>query len=174
MVDTSTLQEYGGYLQQQRGELEKQKQIIQEFSPQITQTQKQLMSATPMSQTRIQFQEALRTGEKEQALKEITSYEGQIGQTQKQYESYLKTPSGIYQYAKETGVKGTPILGYPTGEGKGKADKEWKSFHFTSYDNPFLPSDEIIKMKETYPGDRFAQECLGEFKKKEGLVYKDS
>ena len=52
-------------------------------------------------------------------------------------------------------------------------DKDWKYFHFTSYDNPFLPPAEIQKMKDEYPEDRFAQEVLGEFKKKEGLVYKE-
>jgi len=52
-------------------------------------------------------------------------------------------------------------------------DKDWKYFHFTSYDNPFLKADELQKMKDEYPDDRFAQEVLGEFKKKEGLVYKD-
>ena len=56
---------------------------------------------------------------------------------------------------------------------KEESDNDFKYFHFTSYDNPYLPPEELVKMKETYPGDRFAQECLGEFKKKEGLVYKD-
>lgn len=54
-------------------------------------------------------------------------------------------------------------------EGK---DPDYKYFHFTSYDNPFLSPAEIQKMKEEYPEDRFAQEVLGEFRKREGLVYK--
>ncbi len=55
-------------------------------------------------------------------------------------------------------------------EGK---DKDWKYFHFTSYDNPFLPVEELAKMKSELPEDRYAQEVLGEFRKKEGLVYKE-
>lgn len=52
-------------------------------------------------------------------------------------------------------------------------DTDWKYFHFTSYDNPFLPAEELAKMKSELPEDRYAQEILGEFRKKEGLVYKE-
>ncbi len=55
-------------------------------------------------------------------------------------------------------------------EGK---DPEWKYFHFTSYDNPFLKAEEIEKYKVNITEDRFAQEFMGEFRKKEGLVYKE-
>lgn len=52
-------------------------------------------------------------------------------------------------------------------------DSDYKSFHFTSYDNPFIPSEEIDKAKEELPEDRFAQEYLADFRKTEGLVYKE-
>src|SRR3990167_1239806 len=52
-------------------------------------------------------------------------------------------------------------------------DKDFKSFHFTSYDNPFLLKDEIDKAKETLPPDRFAQEYEASFQKTQGLVYKE-
>lgn len=52
-------------------------------------------------------------------------------------------------------------------------DKDFKSFHFTSYDNPHLPKDELDKAKETLPPDRFAQEYLASFQKTQGLVYKE-
>lgn len=52
-------------------------------------------------------------------------------------------------------------------------DEDYKSFHFTSYDNPFIPSDEIDKAKEEITEDRFAQEYLADFRKTEGLVYKE-
>lgn len=55
-------------------------------------------------------------------------------------------------------------------EGK---DTDFKSFHFTSYDNPFLPRDEIDKAKLELTEDRFAQEYLADFRKTEGLVYKE-
>jgi PBSX family phage terminase large subunit len=46
-------------------------------------------------------------------------------------------------------------------------------FHFTTYDNPFMPIDEIESMKAEMDEDSFAQEILGEFRKMTGLVYKD-
>ena len=52
-------------------------------------------------------------------------------------------------------------------------DKDFKSFHFTSYDNPFLPVDELEIAKNTLPYDRFAQEYLADFQKTQGLVYKE-
>lgn len=55
-------------------------------------------------------------------------------------------------------------------EGK---NSDWKYFHYTSYDNPFLDMEEIDKKKAEITEDRFAQEYLGEFRKKEGLVYKE-
>ncbi len=50
---------------------------------------------------------------------------------------------------------------------------EWKTFHFTSYDNPHVKAEEIEKMCEGMTEDRAAQEIYAEFRKKEGLVYKE-
>ena len=52
-------------------------------------------------------------------------------------------------------------------------DADYKSFHFTSYDNPFLPVDELDKAKQELTEDRFGQEYLADFRKTEGLVYKE-
>lgn len=52
-------------------------------------------------------------------------------------------------------------------------DPDFKSFHFTSYDNPYLPIDELEKAKIELTEDRFAQEYLADFRKTEGLVYKE-
>ena len=48
-----------------------------------------------------------------------------------------------------------------------------ESFHFTSYDNPHLPVEEIDDAKEEMTEDSFAQEYLADFRKQEGLVYKE-
>lgn len=50
---------------------------------------------------------------------------------------------------------------------------DYQSFHFTSYQNPYIPKDEIDKAKEEISEDRFAQEYLADFRKTEGLVYKE-
>jgi PBSX family phage terminase large subunit len=52
-------------------------------------------------------------------------------------------------------------------------DSEFKSFHFTSYDNPYLPARELDQAKATLPPDRFAQEYEASFQKTQGLVYKE-
>lgn len=52
-------------------------------------------------------------------------------------------------------------------------DKDFKTFHFTSYDNPHLPVDELDNAKQTLPPDRFAQEYMASFQKTQGLVYKE-
>lgn len=52
-------------------------------------------------------------------------------------------------------------------------DQDYRSFHFTSYDNPHIPKEEIDKAKEELTEDRFSQEYLADFRKTEGLVYKE-
>lgn len=55
-------------------------------------------------------------------------------------------------------------------EGK---DKNYKSFHFTSYDNSYIPKEEIDAAKAELAEDSFAQEYMADFRKQEGLVYKE-
>lgn len=52
-------------------------------------------------------------------------------------------------------------------------DVDFRSFHFTTYDNPHIPTEEIDKAKEELTEDRFAQEYLADFRRTEGIVYKE-
>lgn len=52
-------------------------------------------------------------------------------------------------------------------------NKDYKSFHYTSYDNPTLKVEELETAKKEMTDDRFCQEYLAEFRKTEGLVYKE-
>lgn len=52
-------------------------------------------------------------------------------------------------------------------------DKDYASFHFTTYDNPHIDPTEVEKSKLEITETRFAQEYLADFKKVEGLVYKE-
>ena len=54
-----------------------------------------------------------------------------------------------------------------------KNDKDYKSFRFSSYDNPHLDKEELDKARQELPDDRFSQEYLADFRKTEGLVYKE-
>lgn len=51
--------------------------------------------------------------------------------------------------------------------------KDWESFTATSYDNPYINPEEIEDAKESSTEDKFAQEYMADFRKQEGLVYKE-
>lgn len=52
-------------------------------------------------------------------------------------------------------------------------DVDYKSWHLPSSANPYLPADELAKAQSELSSERFAQEYLADFKKTEGLVYKE-
>lgn len=54
-----------------------------------------------------------------------------------------------------------------------ESNKDYKSFHFTSYDNPHIPKEEIDREKVSKSENTFAQEYMADFRKSEGLVYKE-
>lgn len=51
-------------------------------------------------------------------------------------------------------------------------DQDFSSYKFTTYDNEFIDSTEIDKMKAEMDEDTFAQEIMAEFKKYTGMVFK--
>lgn len=50
---------------------------------------------------------------------------------------------------------------------------DFKSFKATTYENPHIDPEEIEAARKTLPEDKFAQEYLAEFRKAEGLVFKE-
>lgn len=72
---------------------------------------------------------------------------------------FISTPKGFNHFYELYNLEAT--------------DPDFKSFHFTSYDNPHLPVDEIEKQRSILTEDKFAQEFLADFRKTEGLVYKE-
>lgn len=54
-----------------------------------------------------------------------------------------------------------------------KVGEDWQSFHYTSYDNPNIPKEEIDSAQRDMSEDTFAQEYMGDFRKQQGLVFKD-
>jgi len=79
---------------------------------------------------------------------------------------FISTPKGFNHFYElfnlESGV------GWQNGP-----DPDFKSFHFSTYDNPFMPVGEIEKAKQEISETRFAQEYMADFRKTEGLVYKE-
>jgi len=49
-------------------------------------------------------------------------------------------------------------------------DKDFKAFHFTSWDNPHLDQEELQTAKDTLPSDRYLQEYEASFQKTQGLA----
>lgn len=52
-------------------------------------------------------------------------------------------------------------------------DINYKSWRFTSYDNPYIPKGEIDNAKKELTEDTFYQEYMADFRKYTGLVYKE-
>lgn len=50
---------------------------------------------------------------------------------------------------------------------------DWVSFHYTSYDNPLIPTSEIDKRKERIPSRKFTEEYLAEFNDSDGAVFRN-
>jgi phage terminase large subunit len=78
--------------------------------------------------------------------------------------TFISTPNGFNHFKALFDYENDPEI---------NAKDEWKSFHFTSYDNPFLDPEEIDVKRNLISEDRFAQEYLADFRKMEGLVYKE-
>src|SRR3990167_1357292 len=84
----------------------------------------------------------------------LTDYKGEV--------LFISTPKGFNHFYDLYNLENDPIKG-----------KDYKSFHFTSYDNIHLPTEELDKAKLELTEDRFTQEYLADFRKTEGLVYKE-
>ena len=84
----------------------------------------------------------------------LTDYKGEV--------LFLSTPKGFNHFYD--------IYNLEKDKEKGK---NFKSFHYTSYDNDYLPREEIETAKQELTEDRFAQEYMADFRKMEGLVYKE-
>jgi hypothetical protein len=53
-----------------------------------------------------------------------------------------------------------------------KNSREYKSWRFTSYDNPYIPDDEIDELKQTLPELVFLQEVMAEFVDDAATIFK--
>ena len=75
---------------------------------------------------------------------------------------FISTPKGFNHFYELFNMELDPVKG-----------KDYKSFHYTSYDNPHIPHEELEKAKQENTEDAFAQEFMADFRKTEGLVYKE-
>src|SRR3990167_7894884 len=56
-------------------------------------------------------------------------------------------------------------------KGQDPYEKDWKSWKFTSYENPFLDKEWLEKRRQSTTPEYFAQEYLAEFTRFTGLIY---
>ena len=56
--------------------------------------------------------------------------------------------------------------------GNDPLEKEWSSFQFSTYDNPYIPVSEIEEIKRTTPELIFNQEIMAQFISLEGAVFR--
>lgn len=52
-----------------------------------------------------------------------------------------------------------------------KKDPDWKTFHFTSYDNPMIRPENLDKERQRLTEEYFSQEYLADFAKFTGLIF---
>ena len=79
---------------------------------------------------------------------------------------FISTPNGFNHFKEmyeNVAKDGKPVF----------APSDHISFHYTSYDNPYLDKLELESAKSTTDEDSFAQEYMGEFRKMSGLIYKE-
>ncbi len=81
---------------------------------------------------------------------------------------FISTPKG-YNHFYELYSMGQQ-LGISEGNEEGNLYKSWR---FTSYDNPYIPKEEIDNAKKELTEDTFYQEYMADFRKYTGLVYKE-
>ena len=70
---------------------------------------------------------------------------------------FISTPKGFNHFYKLFNTK----------------SEQYKSWHFTSYDNPYIPKGEVDQAKKELTEDTFHQEYMADFRKYTGLIYKD-
>lgn len=59
-------------------------------------------------------------------------------------------------------------------EKEAEKDPEWECFHFTSWDNPTLPKEELLKAQAEMDKDTYKQEIMAEYVENAGSLFKYS
>lgn len=76
---------------------------------------------------------------------------------------FITTPNGVSNHFKKFWDDAVAL--------EAQGDPDWKTFHFTSYDNPMIPKENLDKERERLTPEFFEQEYMAEFAKFVGLIY---
>lgn len=76
---------------------------------------------------------------------------------------FITTPNGVANHFKKFWDDAVDL--------EAQGDKEWATFHFTSYDNPLIKTENLDAEKARLTEEFFEQEYMAEFAKFVGLIY---
>lgn len=76
---------------------------------------------------------------------------------------FITTPNGVANHFKKFWDNAVAW--------EAEGDPDWKTFHFTSYDNPLIPKENLDKEREKLVPEFFQQEYMADFAKFVGLIY---
>lgn len=76
---------------------------------------------------------------------------------------FITTPNGVANHFKSFWDKAIEL--------EAENDPDWKTFHFTSYDNPTIKRENLDKERDRLTPEFFEQEYMAEFAKFVGLIY---
>lgn len=76
---------------------------------------------------------------------------------------FITTPNGVANHFKKFWDDAVAW--------EAEGDPDWKTFHFTSYDNPLIPKENLDKEREKLVPEFFQQEYMADFAKFVGLIY---
>lgn len=76
---------------------------------------------------------------------------------------FITTPNGVANHFKKFWDDAVAF--------EAQGDKDWKTFHFSSYDNPLIPKENLDKERDHLTPEFFEQEYMAEFAKFVGLIY---
>lgn len=76
---------------------------------------------------------------------------------------FITTPNGVANHFKKFWDDAVAL--------EADGSKDWKTFHFTSYDNPTIPRENLEAERKRLTEEFFTQEYMAEFAKFTGLIY---
>jgi len=80
---------------------------------------------------------------------------------------FITTPNGVANHFKKFWDQAKEL----ETEGKERLGGSWKTFHFTSYDNPMIKRENLDAERARLTEEFFSQEYLADFAKFTGLIY---
>lgn len=76
---------------------------------------------------------------------------------------FITTPNGVSNHFKKFWDDAVAV--------EAEGNPNWRTFHFSSYDNPMIPRDNLDHERDRLTTEYFTQEYMAEFAKFTGLIY---